>query len=70
MKMEWISVNDKLPGGMVDVLIFDPFHNEMITGWYIAKENKWVSGLSAAEEYYQIKVEPTHWMPLPEPPKQ
>ena len=66
--MNWISVKDKLPDGMIDVLIFDPFHNEMITAWFIEKENRWVSGLSAPEDYFEINPEPTHWMPLPEPP--
>jgi hypothetical protein len=68
--MEWISVKDRLPDSIVDVLIFDPYQNDMIVGWFNAISNKWVSGLSAPEDYFEIDVEPTHWMPLPpEPPK-
>lgn len=67
--MEWIDVNDRLPDSMIDVLIFDHFRNDMIVGWFNTKDKRWVSGLSAPEDYFEIQVEPTHWMPLPSPPK-
>jgi hypothetical protein len=70
MENKWISVKDNLPDNLVDVLIYDPFQNESIVGWYDERNKKWVSGLSAPEDYFEIHPDVTHWMHLPEPPKQ
>lgn len=61
--MEWISVKDKLP------------HDE---GYYNISVNRTVcSGYFIEGKFYDLTfdgspdfVQPTHWMSLPEPPKQ
>ena len=61
---EWISVEDRLPDGEDPVLIFVKetehygFHKEKRKVYYCQY-------LAYADDY-----EVTHWMPLPEPPKE
>ena len=58
---EWISVNDRLPENASDVLVYT---NAIYIGWYDAHFNHWtVYGFGKAKNV-------THWMPLPEPPKE
>lgn len=63
--MEWISVHDRLPELEKEVLVYDSFGNMYIglitDGW---KGLYWVD-----EECINISDIVTHWMPLPEPPK-
>lgn len=60
---EWISVEDRLPEGMGTVLIA---HNGGVSfGWFNGAY--WTRG--AATKHKPIKTV-THWMPLPEPPKE
>lgn len=70
--MEWISVKDRLPnvdgeylicvdvlGGSVYAAIFHPAcraHLPGESGWY--------------GKFGEIKNKVTHWMPLPEPPRE
>jgi hypothetical protein len=61
---QWISVEDELPGGDVNVLVsyknginvmsLDEYHNRW---WYVGDEN------------YINFNDVTHWMELPNPPK-
>ena len=76
---EWISVKDKLPNELDDVLIYGP--NIVITKAFLLKniidrvvhrEVFYKAGwmISDSEEGNSIDSEHvTHWMPLPEPPK-
>jgi hypothetical protein len=64
--MEWISVKDRLPEKMVMVLIYDKYGfsidrmvNKTPTGWPVFDGDE-----------FQHNLDVTHWMPLPEPPKQ
>lgn len=68
---EWVSVKDRLPGTRHAVLAYTPHHKNIWAvsmhedgNWYI-----WSPG-------NRVLVDPdwygpiTHWMPLPEPPKE
>jgi hypothetical protein len=61
---EWISVEDRLPEKFVDVLCFYPSKNYggNIEIDYMESDR----GYFASQFKYGI---PTHWMPLPKPPK-
>lgn len=76
MKMEWISVEDRLPEEGVEVLTIEDVHalttdNSHIEYKeyrldFIAKfENEVIWARRLENEYDRV----THWMPLPEPPK-
>lgn len=67
--MEWISVEDKLPEFEKNVLAFDTqriyiayrhTEDEYNEHWRVPQDG-WTWGLTSAV---------SHWMPLPEPPKQ
>lgn len=66
---QWISVKDRLPSEHLDTLFFSRQHSDCFVG-YRVKPNEWFdpegNGLTDALilEFY------THWMPLPEPPKE
>lgn len=63
MKQEnWISANDRLPENTADVIVFDG--SEVSVSWYSHNAKKWY--LDFREEVHHI----THWMPLPDSPKQ
>lgn len=63
-EMNWISVKDKLPVRRVNVLVYYPGYRGgridigclCSDGWTMEKWGKWGPV--------------THWMPLPEPPKE
>ena len=57
---KWIPVTERLPDNFERVLIASGINVD--TGWYRARDNEWIS-----EGYIGLVV--THWMPLPEPPK-
>ncbi len=65
--MEWISVQERLPVQDALYLIHAPSLDEksplIITAWYDPKKGEW-SGLVP---YWRDAV--THWMALPDPPK-
>lgn len=71
-KKQWISVTERLPDGDEDVLVTDG--NALAVGYYRPDANAWDSC-----EFGWIENRPdpypsglgtvTHWMPLPEPPK-
>lgn len=71
---EWISVKDKLPDkdDINDYLITDG--KRCFVGFYRHKVKAWDNfTLGWVQEYYSDgsveDIEITHWMPLPEPPK-
>lgn len=57
---KWISVKDRLPMGMQNVLMFIDCRGVMI-GYYSPIDKLWS---------YEGWLPVTHWMPLPEPPKE
>jgi hypothetical protein len=61
----WISVADELPDDDIAVLIANPAWDEPIGSGY--HHNCTWRRLEAAATYV---IEPTHWMHLPEPPKE
>lgn len=63
---QWISVERDLPRDFVDVLIWDEIDKAMFTGHYNEFDGWTVDGF--ADSKYDFKI--THWMPLPEPPKE
>lgn len=73
-KKEWISVKDRLPDVFDEVLVYDTFSNTSISiAWRETTPRKngivdwyWNSQMSYPEDLTHV----THWMPLPEPPKE
>ena len=59
MDTEWVSVKERLPTESKNYLVYTNYGTIMVLHFY-HKKKKWISG----DEYV------THWMPLPEPPKE
>ena len=60
---KWIPVTERLPGDFDEVLIYCGSYHEI--GWYDPVDKSWRSDFlgSCTEDV-------THWMPMPEPPKE
>lgn len=59
----WIKCSDRMPEDMADVLVTDG--EEVKSMWWNGDEwDSWVS------KYSIDSWDVTHWMPLPEPPKE
>ena len=63
-KQEWISVDERLPSHLQEVLVCDSFGN-MVTAIFLSFDNGGCDWCSAVRIVHKI----THWMPLPETPK-
>ena len=65
---EWISVDDRLPEDMGDVLVTAFWHETWgaQVGWY-SQINKIWHIITPQGDVGWVKV--SHWMPLPQPPK-
>lgn len=66
--MEWISVKDRLPEVYAKVLCYFPnkrYGSQIAVSYF--ESNAIESGM-CADAFKHGK--PTHWMPLPEPPKE
>jgi hypothetical protein len=67
--MEWISVKDRLPNNVYDVLVIGKGWDDM--EWhriYFLEDGEWYTqDAELVSRMSQSKI--THWMPLPEPPK-
>lgn len=70
--MKWIEVNQQLPKNNQPVLILlidetetEPCYSFITVGYYCPIENTWIRDLQHSDDYPV-----SHWMPLPEPPKQ
>ena len=78
--MEWISVKDRLPEFDTPVMIIlgGSFHSKNI--WLMLRDNDYdgwlwsehISGCINDKDNYEASDDyaVTHWMPLPEPPKE
>lgn len=60
-KSDWISVDMRLPSDQENVLCW--VNNRATIGYYIDTEVGW-------HDDHCYKIEPSHWMPLPKPPKE
>lgn len=56
-KYRWISVKDRLPELFTQVLVYDAFEKNITLGLY--GNGDWL-----------FSKHITHWMPLPDPPKE
>lgn len=66
---KWISVKERLPESRKDVLVVALWHERWQTmlGWHSDQEEKWrIITPHGEREAGGV----THWMPLPEPPKE
>ena len=61
---EWISVDDRLPESGKESILIALRWGEVDIGW--CEDGRWSSEF--VNEYEEGEV--THWMPLPEPPKE
>lgn len=69
--MDWISVKNRLPKKKKDVLMFFRGGNMAVGFWYSGDETVTFWAAYTDDGYYaDCDCEPTHWMPLPEPPKE
>jgi len=69
-KPRWIPVEERLPETGVDVLVMFP-HNMAVASrdmgeWVVNSGDGWCTDVNLSDD----EKEPTHWMPLPEPPKE
>lgn len=67
---KWISVKDRLPEIRHVVLAFSPHHGNI---WALSlhEDGFWYYWMDASRKYDPLWMGPiTHWMPLPEPPKE
>lgn len=60
----WISVKERLPNNLSEVIIADIVTGEVLSGM-IFISGKFID----SNEGRRVLFFPTHWMPLPEPPK-
>lgn len=71
--MEWISVKDRIPPPMEDVILCVNNENVM-PGWNESvqpeEDPSYVSILCKTVEWPDEGIYVTHWMPLPVPPSQ
>ncbi len=60
----WISVKDKLPESRIPVLLSDGY--QMCIGWFNTQRKEFIQ----VNTWDNLTELVTHWMPLPEPPKE
>ena len=65
---QWISVKDRLPRTGVKVLVYLPAYKSQSFG--ILWKGEWGVGEAGALGRMAAGLTVTHWMPLPEPPKE
>lgn len=74
--MEWISVEDRLPNGAIecgipDNIIIYTIEGEVTTGWIENGGRHWYVIVGDDDIHTEHKRDyVTHWMPLPEPPRE
>jgi hypothetical protein len=68
--MKWISVSVRLPEEGEDVLCYWGDHLSYDVGTYSGqRDNGWHIWQDSNGAMNEFDADPTHWMPLPEPPK-
>ena len=66
--MDWISVKDRVPEPDQDVLVYNPKDGINLGEFDPDQVSEYDSGWTTFYEWAPT-MSPTHWMPLPEPPK-
>lgn len=67
----WISVSERLPEKTADVLMMFEHGNMAVGYWHDGDEHVTYWCAYTDDGYYtDCDSEPTHWMPLPEPPEE
>lgn len=61
-KPRWIPVTERLPEENVPCIVYNKYYGPMV-GWRVDGERFRIPGSRFPDH-------PTHWMPLPEPPKE
>lgn len=61
----WVSVKDRLPDDVKDVIVCDEL-GLVYPAYYYTCDECWMYSFAAERCEHKI----THWMPLPEPPKE
>lgn len=70
LERRWIPVEERLPEDRSDVLVVTTYWNErwgVYMGWCAPTYKKWYVHIGIGD---RNDVAVTHWMPLPEPPKE
>lgn len=69
-KPKWIPVTERLPETGVDVLVMFPQNMAVASRdmgeWVVNSGDGWCTDVNLSDD----EKEPTHWMPLPQPPKE
>ena len=68
MNMEWISVNERLPETYGEYIVFV----KNLTGQIFLEKSIFVANYFYKQWLFEgwVDNKVTHWMPLPEPPKE
>ena len=65
---EWIPVTERLPEAGRKCLIAN---REIVVRGWLRPDGVWKTGVSSDEVWSKFSLfPPTHWMPMPEPPKE
>lgn len=70
--MEWISVKDRLPDKQKQVLVYDHGKGIITQGFKYQHSNVWhVTTYMDSINIFtgEVAINVTHWMPLPDEPK-
>lgn len=70
MGNNWINVHERMPKQGTDVIGWFMLDEDFFAGcvWFSPQEGWLISSKPFADQQERLIV--THWMPLPEPPKQ
>lgn len=69
VKMEWVCISDELPEFHKEILFYVDGQLAVMKGAFYRNNHKFKSyGKYTEAAFYKDEV--THWMPLPEPPKE
>jgi hypothetical protein len=66
--MGWISTQETLPDECINVLCYFGSHTPYEVGTYSGHNGRWHVWQAANGNMHEFDCDPTHWMPLPEPP--
>lgn len=73
---EWISVSERLPKGIGDIVMALRENKNITKAYYHQDEVAWVKFYGVKTSIFQdhktkeFLFDVTHWMPLPQPPKE
>lgn len=62
--MSWINCSERSPASDKDVLVYGDYSSRFSVAFISA-----IFGWCYSESHEPLDFEPTHWQPLPEPPK-